>query len=151
MEAAAPEWRSRRAQTVPTTAMLNGDFAGQKQLFFPGHQEPDPRQQHLFADHAGWAERSPTSTRGAAGGLVQRHATSPTTSILQPNNPLNYREDLVRLDYHINDKHSIYGRWIQDHNKLVDPFGTFSGSNLPTTPTLAQPSGREFSAWRTPG
>ena len=27
---------------------------------------------------------------------------------LQPNNPLDFREDLVRLDYHLSDKHSIY-------------------------------------------
>ena len=32
--------------------------------------------------------------------------------ILQPDNPLNYRQHLVRIDYHINDKHSIYGRWV---------------------------------------
>ena len=54
---------------------------------------------------------------------------------LAPSNPLNFREDIVRLDYRINDKHSLYFRWLQDANSLLDPFGTFSSSNLNTTPT----------------
>ena len=54
----------------------------------------------------------------------------------QQPNPLDYREDLVRLDYRFNEKHSLYGRYIKDKNVLIDPFGTFITSNLPTSPSL---------------
>ena len=50
-------------------------------------------------------------------------------------NPFKNREDLVRIDYTISPKHTIYGRYIHDKFDLIDPLGTFSGSNLPTTPT----------------
>ncbi len=55
---------------------------------------------------------------------------------LFPLNPLNYREDIVRLDYRITDNQTTYFRWLQDSNTLLDPFGTFSNSGiLNTTPT----------------
>jgi hypothetical protein len=55
--------------------------------------------------------------------------------VYQLANPFNFRQEIVRLDYRFNDKQSIYGRYIHDMYNLVDPFGTFIGSNLPTTPT----------------
>jgi hypothetical protein len=53
----------------------------------------------------------------------------------QQPNPLDYREDLVRIDYRLNSKHTIYGRYIHDKNELIDPFGTFINTNLPTIPS----------------
>jgi hypothetical protein len=63
---------------------------------------------------------------------------------LAPSNPLDFREDILRFDYNLNEKHFVYGRWIHDQNTLIDPFGTFSGSNLPTTPTLRMRPGQSF-------
>ena len=54
----------------------------------------------------------------------------------QQPNPLDYREDLLRIDYKINDKHTLYGRYIKDKNELIDPFGTFINTQLPTIPSL---------------
>ena len=34
-----------------------------------------------------------------------------------------------------NEKHSIYGRYLHDHYDLIDPYGTFITSQLPTIPT----------------
>jgi hypothetical protein len=54
----------------------------------------------------------------------------------QPNNPSNWREDIIRIDYHPNDKHAIYGRYIHDSLNLIAAFGTFSDNGtLPTVPT----------------
>ena len=53
----------------------------------------------------------------------------------QLDNPFDYRQDIVRLDYRFNDEHSIYGRYLHDKYDLIEPLGTFSSSNLPTTPT----------------
>ena len=69
--------------------------------------------------------------------LAAGYADTPTTSnaTFQQPNPFNYREDNVRIDYHINEKHSMYGRYLHDHYDLIDPYGTFITSQLPTIPT----------------
>src|SRR5713226_7708279 len=69
--------------------------------------------------------------------LAVAYADSPSannTTFQQPN-PFDYREDNVRLDYRFNDKHSIYGRYLHDYYNLIDPYGTFITSQLPTIPT----------------
>jgi Carboxypeptidase regulatory-like domain/TonB-dependent Receptor Plug Domain len=73
-----------------------------------------------------------------AAGLATAFTDSPIANNItfQQPNPLDYREDLVRLDYRINSKHSIYGRYIHDKNVLIDPFGTFINTQLPTIPSL---------------
>jgi len=60
--------------------------------------------------------------------------TNNNTTFQQPN-PLNYREDNARIDYRYNEKHSLYGRYLHDHYDLIDPYGTFITSPLPTIPT----------------
>ena len=54
----------------------------------------------------------------------------------QQPNPLDYREDLLRIDYKISEKHTLYGRYIHDKNELIDPFGTFITTQLPTIPSF---------------
>jgi Carboxypeptidase regulatory-like domain len=56
-------------------------------------------------------------------------------SVFQQPNPFDNREDLVRIDYRYSDKHTIYGRYTHDKYDLIDPFGTFINSQLPTIPT----------------
>ncbi|MEP6847621.1 MAG: carboxypeptidase-like regulatory domain-containing protein [Acidobacteriota bacterium] len=53
-------------------------------------------------------------------------------STFQPANPSDFRQELLRMDYILNDKQSIYGRYIHDKNLVIDPFGTFITSPLPT-------------------
>ena len=69
--------------------------------------------------------------------LAAAYTNSPignNVTFQQPN-PLDYREDLLRIDYRINSKHSLYGRYIHDKNVLIDPFGTFITTQLPTIPS----------------
>ena len=70
-------------------------------------------------------------------GLATAFTNSPIGNNItfQQPNPLDYREDLVRIDYRLNSKHTIYGRYIHDKNALIDPFGTFITSQLPTIPS----------------
>ena len=70
-------------------------------------------------------------------GLASGFTNSPIANnvTFQQPNPLDYREDLVRLDYRFNSKHSVYGRYIHDKNVLIDPFGTFITTQLPTIPS----------------
>jgi hypothetical protein len=52
-----------------------------------------------------------------------------------PYDPQNWREDIIRLDYQISGKQSMYFRYLHDNLNLIDAFGTFSPGGLPTTPT----------------
>src|SRR5713226_5016691 len=70
-------------------------------------------------------------------GLASAYTDLPTANnalFLQPN-PFNWREEIARIDYRLNDKHNIYGRFLHDTYDLIDPFGTFINSPLPTVPT----------------
>ena len=70
-------------------------------------------------------------------GLAVAYSDTPTANnaTFQQPNPFDYREDIVRIDYRINSEHSIYGRYLHDKYDLIDPFGTFINSPLPTVPT----------------
>src|SRR5579863_2529961 len=66
--------------------------------------------------------------------------TSTATNNLTFNlaNPLNIREDIVRLDEHINDRQSVYFRYIHDNVNILNPYGTFPGTagDIPVDPDL---------------
>jgi hypothetical protein len=70
-------------------------------------------------------------------GLATSYTNLPIANnvTFQQPNPLDYREDIVRLDYRFNSKHNVYGRYIHDKNVLIDPFGTFITTQLPTIPS----------------
>jgi len=156
---AGEEWKRIRLtaapqqRTIPTAAMLSGDFSAllllptPVQLREPGTANPIPGNR-LDQDPStpltanGVAIAKIYSTMAAlATGLTT--VNSPGSSIpvarnatFQPNNPFNWRQDIVRLDYHLNGKHDLYGRYLHDNYDLVDGFGTFvDGNVLPTTPT----------------
>ncbi|HET6974032.1 MAG TPA: Plug domain-containing protein [Pyrinomonadaceae bacterium] len=69
--------------------------------------------------------------------IAVAYSDTPTASnaTFQQPNPFDYREDNIRIDYRINSKHSVYGRYLHDKYDLIDPFGTFINSQLPTVPT----------------
>ena len=162
------EWKRLRQQatastfTVPTTAMLNGDFSGictagfvggvcantNQQLYNPGTATPIANNNiasRITPDGRAIANVYKTVI---AGGLSYRdgQAGNPSNNLtLAPTNPLNFHQDLVRFDYIISQKHSLYGRWIHDQNSLIDPFGTFSnGGILNTTPTTRNRPGQSY-------
>jgi hypothetical protein len=72
----------------------------------------------------------------ATGGLP----TAATTNNLTFNlpNPLNLREDIARVDEHINDKHTVYFRYLHDYVSIYNPYGTFPnlGGAVPVDPDL---------------
>ena len=79
-------------------------------------------------------------------GLATGFTNSPVgnNAIFQQPNPFDYREDILRLDYRINSSHTIYGRYIHDENQLIDPFGTFITSQLPTVPSARSRPGTSY-------
>ncbi|HWR17650.1 MAG TPA: carboxypeptidase regulatory-like domain-containing protein [Terriglobales bacterium] len=50
----------------------------------------------------------------------------------------NYREELVRIDYNLSDRHKIFGRWMKDTIPSTEPFGEVFGSNQTNIPFIAE-------------
>lgn len=67
-------------------------------------------------------------------GIAASYNDSPVANNaqFQPENNSDFRQELFRMDYIMNENHSIYGRYIHDSNIVLDPFGTFITSPLPT-------------------
>jgi hypothetical protein len=138
------EWKRLRQSaapsrtTLPTTAELNGDFSAllpKTVIYMPGTKTPFPNN----VIPAGLI-----TPDGKAIGNIYRTVmplASIFTDLPTSNNAtfesatdLNYRQDLGRLDYRINDRHTIFGRWIDDYNAIGVPNGP--GGNIPITPEL---------------
>ena len=142
--------------SVPSTAELAGDFSGlllaakPTQLFFPGTTTPIPGNNiAALITPDGKAIANVYRTMIALGAFTDSPANAsalPSNNLtLTPSNPLNFHQELVRLDYKINDKNNIFGRWISDHNSLIDPYGTFvTGGTLPTVPTTRNRPGQSY-------
>ncbi|WP_348267525.1 carboxypeptidase regulatory-like domain-containing protein [Edaphobacter paludis] len=154
---AGEEWKRLRQdqsptqRTTPSSAELAGNFSGLTvngkavQLYYPGTTTPIPNNN--IASMISTDGRAIANVYAAENKLGQYiDATNAANNLtLTPTNPLDFREDIVRLDFRINQANSIYGRWISDHNSLIDPFGTFSdGGNLPTTPTQRNRPGQSY-------
>src|SRR5271163_4972530 len=70
-----------------------------------------------------------------AGGLPTSTDANNTTFNLA--NPLNLREDIIRVDEHLNEKHSFYFRYIHDNVDIYNPYSTFGAAGaLPVDPDL---------------
>jgi hypothetical protein len=155
---------SAQRRTVPTLAELNGDFSfrlrGPDGVVGTNDdgvlRDPSSTLPCTTANRAGCfggtnvalrniipAARITTDGRAIASvyrtaiGLATAFINSPVGNnvTFQQPNPLDYREDLLRIDYRINEKHTVYGRYIHDKNELIDPFGTFINTQLPTIPS----------------
>jgi hypothetical protein len=60
------------------------------------------------------------------------NSIAPNNATFQPANNSDFRQELLRLDFIANAKHTIFGRYVHDKNLVLDPFGTFITSPLPT-------------------
>jgi hypothetical protein len=139
------EWKRLRQQaspsrqTLPTLAELQGNFAGTSAKLnsnYPGNIVPASQ---ITPDGQAIANVYKTVIPLAAS-YTNKAASNNT--IFQTPNPLNYREDLGRVDFHINDKNTLYGRWVDDYNSIYLGFGP--GGNLPITPEIRDRPGKSF-------
>jgi hypothetical protein len=145
---AGQEWRRIRQQTagtrvtLPTLAELNGDFSNSgRTIYMPGTKTPFPNNvvpsNLITADGRAIANVYRTVIPLTA---YYSNQSTANNAVFQNPNPLNYREDLIRLDYHINDKHSLYGRYIEDFNSIY--LATGPGGSLPITPEIRNRPGK---------
>ena len=79
----------------------------------------------------------------AQGGLSTSTAANNLTFNLP--NPLNLREDIIRIDEHLNDKQSVYFRYLHDDVSIYNPFGTFgTAGTVPVDPDLRNRPGYNY-------
>ncbi len=149
---AGQEWKLIRRQstpnleTLPTRAMRDGDFSaittpirdpltGQA---FPGNRIPANR---ITPDGRAIANLY-TVMEGLASSYDDRPISN--NSLFEGDNPFDWRQDMLRLDFEASESHRLTLRLLRDSYDLVDPFGTFIGGDLPTIPTNRVRPGRNY-------
>jgi hypothetical protein len=161
---AGQEYKNIRRQTnpvqrtVPTTADLNGDFsfrlrgadgivgtaddgflrdpqrsgtcsATDRTACFPGNVIPSNR---ITPNGKSMADVYRRMIPLAAS---YNDAPVPNNATYQLDNPFDWRQDIIRMDYRFNESQSVYVRYLHDMYDLIQPEGTFIDSQLPTIPT----------------
>jgi hypothetical protein len=90
----------------------------------------------ITGDGTAIAEIYTSAAKMSVLGSLPTSTNSNNTTFNLPN-PLNLREDIVRIDEHPNDKHSIYFRYIHDNVDIYNPYSTFGTAGaVPVDPDL---------------
>jgi hypothetical protein len=136
------EWKkinrftSPTRRTLPTIAETNGEFADRTNTIrYPGTTTPIPNKdlRPLMTPDGKAVMKVYREMIQQAASFTDKPISN--NAIYQVLNPFHWRQDILRVDYTVNDRNSVYFRWLHDSYDLVDPFGTFNASQLPTTPT----------------
>jgi hypothetical protein len=144
------EWKRIRrltspsTYTLPTPSMLSGNFSALSTKLidpvtkaqFPGNIIPASR---ITADG-----RAIANVYEAMSKVAAKYDSSLLTNntVFQDNNPFDFRQELLRLDYQPTGSHRLTIRTLFDHYNLIEPGGTFISSNMPTVPTNRKRPGR---------
>lgn len=135
---AGQEWKKIRQDesplvaTLPSRAERQGDFSAiSGSLFYPGTTTPVPGKNIsglMTADGKAIAQVFNRMEQ-----LAASYSDKPAgnNTIYQFPNPFNWREDILRLDYVLNEKNSLYFRYLHDDYNLIDPHPL---GGLPTVP-----------------
>ena len=143
-------------QTVPTTAQLGGNF-GSTLLAVPTAAQVSPAiQNQLTAD--GLTLSTAGHTSYFPNNQIPANLINPNSAALiaagifpAPNNgsqfvggtnqPVNLREEILRIDHRFNDKFSIFGHYMKDDVSQTYGTSLWSGDNVPTVgTTLTNPA-----------
>ena len=146
------EWKKIRRQTSPTfrtipnSAERNGDFSGISTVI------KDPLTGLPFSGNVIPAGRITPDGRAIANvyarmaSLAQAYKDTPTSNnaLFQNNNPFDFRQDMIRLDWQRTASERYTARLLFDNYDTIDPGGTFINSQLPTIPTERKRPGRNI-------
>ncbi|MGA2421245.1 MAG: carboxypeptidase regulatory-like domain-containing protein, partial [Candidatus Acidiferrum sp.] len=90
----------------------------------------------ISGDGAAIAKLYTTAAQLSVSGALPTSTAANNTTFNLPN-PLNLREDIIRVDEHANEKHSFYFRYIHDNVDIFNPFSTFGTAGaVPVDPDL---------------
>lgn len=142
------QFTNTQARSLPTRAELLGDFSARSNVFLKDPAKTGacsatdqtacfPNPKILPSDLITPNGRAFANIFSAMEKAAVAYTDTPTANnaIYQQSNPFDSREDLVRIDYRHNERHSLFGRYIHDKYDLIEPYGTFINSQLPTIPT----------------
>jgi hypothetical protein len=77
-------------------------------------------------------------------GALPTAATASNLTFNLPN-PANIREDIIRVDEHLNNNHSIYFRYLHDDVVITNPYSTFGATpEVPVDPDQRDRPGYNF-------
>ncbi len=117
--------------SLPTTDELAGNFVGSgKTINMPGTKTPYPGNiipANLITADGKAIANVYKYVIGQAASFTNTPVAN--NAVYQVPNPLNYREDLIRLDYHINDRHTLSARFVDDDNQIYLAYGPGSVSS----------------------
>ena len=138
--------RTPALETLPTRAMRAGDFSALSTVIrdpltgqpFPGNVIPANR---IHPDGRAIANLYTAMEQQAAS---YDDGTLSNNALFGGDNPFDWRQDVIRLDFQASQSHRLTLRVIHDSYDLVDPFGTFIGGDLPTIPTNRVRPGRNY-------
>jgi hypothetical protein len=127
------EWRKVSAPvtssvTAPTSAELNGVFAGQVANAPNGCVAYDASTNTSTLNSACYSQNAKIYLTNLYDKFPANSGNQYVSSYSQLENT---REDLVRLDYNITDKLHFFGRAMQDETPQNFPQGLFTGENFP--------------------
>lgn len=131
-----------RQVRVPTAAEVAGDFSATRDGNNNAITIVDPLTRKPFAGN-----KIPASRLNPNGVAIlklfnkfQNQATSLPRFNHNSQQSIGYprRQENVRIDYHITDSTTIFGRFTQDSDEQIMPYGLgwTSGQNFPLTPTI---------------
>jgi Carboxypeptidase regulatory-like domain len=146
------EWKQIRRltpptlRTLPTSAMQRGDFSGITTVI------RDPRNGQPFQGNIIPPDRITADGRAIAAlyAAMSQAAISYTdrpitnNALFQNDNPFDFRQDLIRLDWQATSNQRYTVRLLFDDYNTIEPGGTFINSQLPTVPTDRRRPGRNF-------
>ncbi|MGH9914685.1 MAG: hypothetical protein ACRD63_05285, partial [Pyrinomonadaceae bacterium] len=161
------EWKRPRTGStisapVPTLAMRQGDFSA----FLPPGLPPGntscspsgvkiPAGTFILCDRSGKTQVAfpnnviPIAKMSPNGRSIANLFPAPNAGadlfIAAPITVRNVREDVLRVDYQINQNASVYGRWLQDSFDSDNPTGsTFDNQTFPIAPDNHTRTGKTF-------
>ena len=149
-----PGTAASTSETFPTAAEAGGDFtdvysggaglvlnqpavipASCGGTFFTAPNVINPGC--IAGDGAAMAKLYTAAAALSTSGGLPTAATSNNLSFALAG-PLNIREDIIRVDEHLNEKHTVYFRYLHDFVSIYAPFGVFPNlaGAIPVDPDL---------------
>ncbi len=155
---AGEEWKKIRqdaaptTRTLPTTAMLNGDFSALTSVTF---RVPTGAPAGCTIVNRVLSPQCISIDGKAIAALysaMQKLAVSFTNTFAganttyQVSTPFDWREDFIRFDYRFNAKHTLFLRYLHDAYNIQLPFGfSCAGSNdVPACPENRRRPGTSY-------
>ena len=139
------EWKKIRRtsnptrQTLPALSEMTGNYSDRTTtVYYPGTKTPIPNK-IVPASLITKDGQAVMNVYKAMSLLAASYVNTPpqTMRLTRCQTRSTTGRTLCSLDYlALNERHSVYFRYIHDAYHIIDPFSTFGGSPLPTDPTL---------------